>query len=117
MSSSVRSEKKNGRPKSSVLLLCAVVRLAADVVDVDVAQAGGGGVGHLRVVVDGDIAVEDLLEEVFIVGNGEVLHGPGSGRHMEPPQAKTISVPLEYQPETMVCSSGEAWKEAPYSQE
>ena len=37
--------------------------------------------------------------------------------NMEPPQAKTISVPLEYQPETMVCSSGEAWKEAPYSQE
>ena len=51
--------------------------LAADVVDVDVAQAGGGGVSHLGVVVDGDVAVEDLLEEVFIVGNGEVLHGPG----------------------------------------
>ena len=83
MSSSVRSEKKNGRPKSSVLLLCAVVRLAADVVDVDVAQAGGGGVSHLRVVVDGDVAVEDLLEEVFIVGNGEVLHGPGSGRQAD----------------------------------
>ena len=40
--------------------------LAADVVDVDVAQAGGGGVSHLVIVVDGDVAVEDLLEEVFI---------------------------------------------------
>ena len=64
MPSSVRSEKKNGRPKSSVLLLCAVVRLAADVVDVDVGQAALSGVGHLGVVVDGDVAVEDLLEEI-----------------------------------------------------
>ena len=54
--------------------------LAADVVDVDVGQAALSGVGHLGVVVDGDVTVEDLLEEVFIVGNGEVLHGPGSGR-------------------------------------
>ena len=54
--------------------------LAADVVDVDVGQAALSGVGHLGVVVDGDVTVEDLLEEVFIVGNGEVLHGQGSGR-------------------------------------
>ena len=77
MSFPVRNVKKNGRPKSSVLLCMRYWELAADVVDVDVAQAGGGGVSHLGVVVDGDVAVEDLLEEVFIVGNGEVLHGPG----------------------------------------
>lgn len=80
MSFPVRNVKKNGRPKSSVLLCMRYWELAADVVDVDVAQAGGGGVSHLVIVVDGDVAVEDLLEEVFIVGNGEVLHGPGSGR-------------------------------------
>ena len=36
---------------------------------------------------------------------------------MEPPQANTTSVPASYQPETMVCSSGEAEKLAPYCQE
>ena len=36
---------------------------------------------------------------------------------MEPPQAKITSVPFSYQPLAMVCSSAEAWKEAPYCQE
>ena len=37
--------------------------------------------------------------------------------NIEPPQAKMISVPLWYQPLAMVCSSGEAAKLEPYSQE
>ena len=37
--------------------------------------------------------------------------------NMEPPQANTISVPLAYQPLIMVCSSVEAVKVSPYSQE
>jgi hypothetical protein len=37
--------------------------------------------------------------------------------NMEPPQAKMTSVPLSYQPLAMVCSSGEAEKLDPYSQE
>ena len=36
---------------------------------------------------------------------------------IEPPQEKMTSVPFSYQPEAMVCSSVEAAKEAPYSQE
>ena len=48
-------------------------------VDGDVGQAGLGGVGHLGVVVDGDFAVEDLLEQSLVLLDGEVLHAPGSG--------------------------------------
>ena len=35
---------------------------------------------------------------------------------MEPPAEKMTSVPFSYQPLVRVCSSGEAEKEAPYSQ-
>ena len=37
--------------------------------------------------------------------------------NMEPPQAKTISVPFTYQPLIMVCRSVEAEKLEPYCQE
>ena len=36
---------------------------------------------------------------------------------MEPPQTKMASVPVSYQPESMVCSSGEGLKVEPYCQE
>lgn len=80
MSFPVRNVKRTEDRSLPFFLCMRYWELAADVVDVDVGQAALSGVGHLGVVVDGDVTVEDLLEEVFIVGNGEVLHGPGSGR-------------------------------------
>ena len=78
-----KNAKKDGERRLSVLFYVVVVRSAADVVDVDVSQTALSGVGHLGVVVDGDVTVENLLEEILIVGNGEVLHGPGSGRQAD----------------------------------
>jgi hypothetical protein len=40
----------------------------------------------------------------------------GMEEKMEPPQEKTTSVPVSYQPEIRVCSSAEGEKEAPYCQ-
>ena len=75
-------------------------------------------------------AARPFIAEVMTVSDSEdwststpttapslALAAAATEANMEPPQAKTTSVPFSYQPLTMVCSSGEAEKVPPYSQE
>ncbi len=69
------------------------------------------GAGHNGVRLAGLVNVN--ADHIAVVGGSTAE----MDWNMEPPQANTISVPLAYQPLIMVCSSVEAWKVAPYSQE